>query len=95
MSKAQERLAASPSQKMEESSIIDYKQVVEASTTRLRPGQISFANLGKQQSRDSIMYRQDDRWSNVILENTKEARESELKARIIENRKSPCLHRPK
>jgi hypothetical protein len=71
MSKAQERLAASPSQKFAESSIIDYKQVVQASTDRLKPSKISYTNLGKQQSRDEILYRQDDRWSNVMLDNSK------------------------
>ena len=76
--KTPKRMALSPSQ----ASSVNYMKAMEASTVKLRPTRITYTNLDKQKARDQVLYRQDDRWSNVMLENSKEERETEMRARI-------------
>ena len=77
---------------MAENSVIDYQKAIDASTVKLKPTRINFTNLTKQISRDEMLYRQDDRWSNVVLDNTREEREEAIKKRS-ENRSFPIVHK--
>jgi hypothetical protein len=77
---------------MAEHSVVDYQKAIDASTVKLKPTRINFTNLTKQISRDEMLYRQDDRWSNVVLDNTREEREEAIKKRS-ENRSFPIVHK--
>ena len=67
-------------------SCINYDNLVSANTIKVRPKNIALQNLSKQLPRDELLYRQDDRWCNVLLENTKEERAVEIQARTQQNR---------
>jgi hypothetical protein len=77
-----------------ELSVVDYQKAMDASTIKLKPTRINFTNLTKQISRDEMLYRQDDRWSNVVLDNTREEREADIQKRTKSNRSFPIVHKP-
>jgi len=64
-----------------DNSCLNYDNFIEANTIKVRPKNIALQNVSKQLPRDEKLYRQDDRWCNIILENTKEERETEMQAR--------------
>jgi len=76
-----------------ENSCINYDNLIMASN-KVKPKNISLQSVSKQLPRDEKLYRQDDRWSNIMLENTKEEREIEIQARTQQNRKFPMLFKP-
>lgn len=67
--------------KLEPEDSYDYRNAVEAHTTKTKPKTVALANFKKQQSRDDKLLRSTDGYANVILENSKEERELELQAR--------------
>lgn len=67
--------------KLEPSDSYDYRNAVEAHTTKTKPKTIALTNFKKQQSRDDKLLRSTDGYANVELENTREERELELQAR--------------
>ena len=64
--------------KLEPEDSYDYRNAVEAHTTKTKPKTVALANFKKQQSRDDKLLRSTDGYANVILENSKEERELEL-----------------
>ena len=59
----------------------DYKKAIEAKTVRNKPKSINLTNFSKTRSRDENMYKTSDLLTNIELENTREEREAEIKAR--------------
>ena len=59
----------------------DYKKAIEAKTVRNKPKSINLTNFSKTRSRDENMYKTSDLLKNIELENTREEREAEIKAR--------------
>lgn len=59
----------------------NYQKAVDAKTKTTKARTISMSNFGRQSPRDDLMLKQTDMYRNVILENTKEEREMELKAK--------------
>lgn len=67
-------------------SSLNYDNLVSANTIKVRPKNVALSNLSKQLPRDELLYRQDDRWCNISLENTKEERALKIEARTQQNR---------
>ncbi len=61
-------------------SCIDVDKSIMAKTERFRPRFVNLTNFKKQQSRDERMIKTSDWQSNILLENTKEERELEIRA---------------
>ena len=64
--------------KVEPEDSYDYRNAVEAHTTKTKPKTVALTNFKKQQSRDDKLLRSTDAYQNVMLENTKDERELEL-----------------
>lgn len=74
------------------SSSYDYTAAIVAKTKILRPRVVSLSNLGKQSPRDDIMMRQTDAFRNIELDNTKEIRVADMKARKKNRSSIPSSH---
>ena len=72
-----------------EMSCINIEKAIDAKTHRFKPKQINLTNFKLTRARDESMLKTDDRWYNTQLENTKEEREIEQKARSIHYRNQP------
>jgi len=59
-------------------SCISIEKAVEAKTERFRPRFVNLTNFKKQSPRDDKILKQNDRWVNIELENTKEEREAQM-----------------
>lgn len=53
----------------------DYAKAIEVKTTRTKPRSIALTNFDTQKSRDDMLLKTSDAYSNVILENTRGERE--------------------
>lgn len=62
-------------------SCVDVEKAIDAKTTRFKPRHINLTNMKSTKARDESILKQDDRWYNNQLENTKEERELEQQAR--------------
>ena len=67
----------------------DYKKAIEARTRTTKARVVSMADFDKNSPRDDILLQQTDMYKNVMLENTKEERELEIKARRHQTRNYP------
>jgi len=67
----------------------DYSKAVIAKTRTSKPRVLSMADFGRTSPRDDIMLKQTDAYKNVMLENTKEDRELELRAKKMQSRQYP------
>ena len=72
----------------------DYKRAIDAKTFKVKPRNIVISNFDKQFPRDDSLYNQTDMYRNVILENTREERELEIKAKKEANRNYPSFFSP-
>jgi len=59
----------------------DYGKAIEVKTTRTKPRLIGLANFSKQTARDDMLLKTSDAYSNVLLENSKDERETEIEAK--------------
>lgn len=67
----------------------DYKKAVEAKTRTTKIRVVSMADFDKCMPRDDILMQQTDMYKNVMLENSKEERELEIKAKRHQTRNYP------
>lgn len=70
----------------------DYSKAVTAKTRTTKTRVLSMANFDRSSPRDDIMLKQTDAYKNVMLENTREERELELKAKKVQNRQYPTAY---
>lgn len=63
----------------------DYSKAMVAKTNTIKKRVLSVADFGRSSPRDDIMLKQTDAYKNVMLENTKEEREYEVKAKKKQN----------
>lgn len=64
----------------------DYKKAIIAKTVRNKPKTITLTNFSKNTPRDDSLYKTNDFLRNIELENTREEREQEIKARKEQRR---------
>lgn len=69
----------------------NYKNAIEAQTRTTKSRVVALADFERQSPRDDIMLQQTDMLKNVMLENTKEDRELEIKAKKEQTRNYPNL----
>ena len=62
-------------------------KATEIKTQRNKPRSVALSNFNKQQARDDKLFRTNDAYANVELENTKEERELEIQARKEQHKK--------
>jgi hypothetical protein len=73
-------------------SCLDIDKSVQAKTERFRPRVVNLTNFRKQQPRDERMMKTSDWQTNILLENTKEERELEIKAARSMSKQMTPLH---
>jgi len=78
--------------KEQRESCIDVEKAVQAKTERFRPRFVNLTNFKKQPARDDKMFTTSDWKTNILLENTKEERELEIKAARSMRKQMTPLH---
>lgn len=68
-------------------------KAIDAKTTSIKPRQVNLCFMKTSPARDDSMLKTDDRWENNQLENTREERELEQKARASQYKNQPLYFR--
>lgn len=68
---------------------VNVDRAIDAKTTTTKPRQVNLTFMKTAAARDESMLKQDDRWENNHLENTKPERELEVKARASQYKNQP------